>query len=146
MGKVIVKTKIKSYEDEVRARLGLITSDQIRQVEIDALVDTGATMLVLPRTVVDRLGLPTIRKVYATYANGQKEKKDVAGGLIIEIDNRFMTTDCVIEEGDKVKPLIGQIVLEGLDLNIDTKKQKLVPRPESPDLPMMEIYSRASRF
>ncbi|MDI6641450.1 MAG: hypothetical protein QME68_03955 [Elusimicrobiota bacterium] len=35
-------------------------------------------------------------------------------------------------------PLLGQIVLEDLDIWIDSKNGKLMPNPESPDMPMLD--------
>jgi hypothetical protein len=35
--------------------------------------------------------------------------------------------------------LLGQIVLEALDLLVDCPRQQLVPRPESPYLPTLKL-------
>ena len=65
------KIKLTNSQDEKDVRRGQMTGDQIRSVEIEALVDTGATMLMLPSDVVTALGLlpDGYRKV--RYADGR---------------------------------------------------------------------------
>ena len=95
-------------------------------------------MLVLPQNVVERLGLEIRRTVIVSYADERKEERPVAGPLTIRIGNRFMSTDCVV--GPPLsEPLIGQIVLEALDLIADCTNQTLTPRPESPDYPLLKL-------
>ena len=50
----------------------------------------------------------------ATY----KETRPVAGPVTVQIGNRFMNADCIIGPPQS-EPLIGQIVLEALDLVAD---------------------------
>jgi hypothetical protein len=49
-----------------------------------------------------------------------------------------METDCVVNPPAS-EPLLGQIILERLDLLVDCKEGKLVPRPESPYMPMLKL-------
>jgi hypothetical protein len=37
------------------------------------------------------------------------------------------------------EPLIGQLVLEELDLVVDCARNNLGPRPESPNLPLLKL-------
>ena len=58
MGKVVVTVRIENLEDLFDAEKGLISADAVRSVEThDALVDTGAVGLLLPRSMVAALGL-----------------------------------------------------------------------------------------
>ena len=58
MGKVVVTARIENLEDLFDAEKGLISPDAVRSVEVhDALVDTGATGLLLSRSMVAALGL-----------------------------------------------------------------------------------------
>lgn len=52
----------------------------------------------------------------------------------IELTNIF-----VLAEPIGATPLVGQVVLELLDLLIDPKSRKLIPNPKSPEMPMREI-------
>ncbi len=54
MGKVIVKIKVTNYSDIVLQRLKL-TKRKARQMEVEALVDTGATRLYLNPSVIKGL-------------------------------------------------------------------------------------------
>ena len=68
----------------------------------------------------------------------RQEERPVAGPLTIRIGNRFMSTDCIV--GPPLsEPLIGQIVLEALDLIADCTNRTLTPRPESPDYPLLKL-------
>ena len=68
IGEVRVKVKLTNALDEGLVRGGLLTVDQIRSCEVEALVDTGAIRSVLPRHIVEELGLATVRKTRARYA------------------------------------------------------------------------------
>ena len=48
MGRVMVNLKLTNDTDREMAARGIITADQVRTVEIEALVDTGATMMAIP--------------------------------------------------------------------------------------------------
>lgn len=138
MGEVVEKIELENYVDRYLADEGKIKSSQVRKVTIDALVDTGATLLVLPQEVVERLGLKASRKVIVTYADGRRDERDVAGVVIIKIGERHMSTDCVVGPPNSVA-LLGQIILEEMDLIVDPRQQKLTPRPESPFLPSLSM-------
>lgn len=139
MGRVIVKAKLTNYDDMVRSQAGGVPPEQIRSVEKDALVDTGATLLVLPADVAQQLGLSIIRQVNVTYADGRKESRGMARGVVIEIIGRDALVDAVVE-APGAKLLIGQVPLEVMDLIVDPKTGTVGPRPESPDTPLIEIY------
>ena len=139
MGKVISKIKLKNYQDEIRAQIGLLKAEEVREIELEGLVDSGATMLALPEEVVEKLGLPIVRETTVEYANGEKERRGVAGVVRAEILGRFGLFEALVgRKGTKV--LIGQVILEILDLIIDPKRGVLTPRPESPDMPLIEMY------
>ena len=59
MGKVLVAAKIENVFDIENRERGLLPADQVRGVEVeDALIDTGATTLLLPRRLIAALGSP----------------------------------------------------------------------------------------
>jgi len=45
----------------------------------------------------------------------------------------------VLEESNGTQPVIGQIVLEQLDLLVDRGTRKVIPNPRSPEMPMVGI-------
>jgi clan AA aspartic protease len=135
---VIVKTKIANHEDEVLAKRGILSAAKVRRIEVDALVDTGATLVSLPKNWADKLGLDLVRTVTARYGNNTKARKRIVGPAHLEIVGRDTYCDILVESPGSA-PLIGQVVLEELDLHVDPRKQALIPNPESPDMPLVEV-------
>jgi len=139
MGDVVVEIILENYIDRILSQRGYLEPQKIRTEKIRALADSGCTILALPQDLVERLGLEIrSEKVIVTYADERKEERLVAGILTVRIGERSMETDCVVNPPAS-DPLLGQIILERLDLLVDCKEGKLVPRPESPYLPMLKL-------
>jgi clan AA aspartic protease len=136
MGEVRVKTKLTNAVDEELSRRGLLSAAQIRTYEADAVVDTGAVRTILPIHVVQKLGLSERGKRIAEYADGRKDAVGVTSPVIIELEGRDTLEEALIL-GDEV--LIGQTVLEKLDLFVDCQRQKLIPNPAHPDQPVSKV-------
>jgi len=126
MGKIIEKVKITNLLEPSKS------------IEVEAVIDTGATMVVLPQNIVDELMLKKIREVKVRYANNSTESKSIYGVVTIEIKGRTGNFD-VLAEAEGSQPLIGQVVLEILDFVVDPRTRTLIPNPMSPEMPMMEI-------
>ena len=138
MGEIAVNVELENAEDRGFFERGHGQESDIRRTSIEAIVDTGAVMPVLPQSVVERLGVRIRRTAIVTYADERKEERPVAGPLTIDVCNRFMSTDCVV--GPPLgEALVGRIVLEALDLVADCTKHTLTPRPESPDYPQLKL-------
>ena len=58
----------------------------------------------------------------------------------LEIAGRKAVFD-VLVENEGAQPLIGQIVLERLDLIIEPSTGRVIPNPRSPETPMIEILA-----
>lgn len=138
MGEARITVKLENDRDLMRFEEGRIEAQAIRGAEIDAMVDTGAVMILLPQDVVEALGLEKIDKAIVTLANDEKIELDIAGTISLTACNRKMKTDCLVGP-PLCEPLIGQIVLERLDLIIDPLKRTITPRPESPYLPSLKL-------
>ena len=71
MGKVLVTAKIENLHDLFDERTGRLSADKVRSVEVsDALVDTGATMLSMPKRMITQLGLHPVRTRQARTSAG----------------------------------------------------------------------------
>ena len=138
MGEIVASMKLENTEDRGVVRRGLSDESTIRRATVEGVVDTGAVMLMLPEDVVGRLGLATQSEVVVTYANEYRETRQVAGPVTVQIGDRVTNADCVVGPPSS-EPLIGQIVLEALDLVADCRNQTLGPRPESPDRPLLKM-------
>ena len=138
MGEVVASIELENAADRGIVSQGLRDESTVRRTTVEGVVDTSAVMLMLPENVVGRLGLERQREVVVTYADERNETRPVAGPLTIRIGNRFMNTDCIV--GPPLsEPLIGQIVLEALDLVTDCTNRTLSPRPESPDRHLLKL-------
>src|SRR5438105_15219077 len=129
MGRVVVSARIENLEDLFLARTGHKTTDEVRTLEVDdALVDTGANMLSLPKSLIKKLGLKKFTSRTMRTAKGPV-KTDIYDAVRLTIQDRNCTIDvCQVAEGCPV--LIGQVPLEMLDFVVDPKRQRLIGNPE----------------
>ena len=138
MGEIVVNAELENPIDRGVFERGYGKESDIRRTSVRAVVDTGAVMLMLPQNVVERLGAAVSGTVIVTYADERREERSTAGPFTLRVCNRSMPVDCVV--GPPLsEPLIGQIVLERLDLIADCTNHVLVPRPESPDYPLLKL-------
>jgi predicted aspartyl protease len=136
LGEVRVKVTLTNAGDEVMVRRGLLSADKIRSYEANALVDTGAVRSVLPIQVVQHLGLAMVRKTRATYANDVTEDVHITEMVGFDLVDRRTTEEALVL-GSEV--LIGQTVLESLDLQVDCTNRRVIPNPAHPDQPVIKI-------
>ena len=136
MGEVRAKVKLINALDEMLARRGQLAFGQVRVYEADALVDTGAVRSIIPAQVVQQLGLALRGQRVAEYADGRRDIVGVTEPLIIEWHGRDTLEEALVL-GDEV--LLGQTVLEKLDLVADYVNQQLVPNPAHPDQPVSKV-------
>jgi clan AA aspartic protease len=136
MGAVRVKVKLTNAIDEELVKRGLLNPNLLRVHEAEALIDTGAVRTAIPVEVCEHLGLRIRSQEIAKYADGRQEAVGLTGPILIEIEGRE-TIEAAMVLGDIV--LIGQTVLETLDLLVDCKNQRLVPNPENPERPVLRV-------
>jgi len=136
MGEVRVKVKLTNSYDESSSRRGKISENEIRSYEADALVDTGAVSSVVPANVMEQLGVLATGDRIAEYADCRKDRVILTEPITFNIIGR-KTTEGVMVLGDEV--IIGQTILEVLDLQVDCCIQKLIPNPAHPDQPVVKI-------
>jgi predicted aspartyl protease len=130
IGKVVVAAKFENIGDILKASAGEIAVDQLRRVEVaDALVDTGATMLLLPKSIIQKLGLVEFRQRPSRGLGGHPEMH-IFTAVRLTVQGRDCTVD-VGEIPDEFPVLIGQVPLELLDWVVDTRGQKLVATPNT---------------
>lgn len=139
MGRVLVTAKIENLEDLYAVNLGVLTADKVRSIEVtDALVDTGATGLMVPTRFIAQLGLRSYRTRQARTAGGSTTIQ-VYGAVRLTIQGRDLTTD-VMEVPDDLPVLIGQMPLEGLDFVVDPHGQRLIGNPDHGGQHMVDIF------
>ena len=137
MGEVRASVVLENGDDRGLARRGVLEPGEVRRVEADVLADTGAVLVLLPQDMVEALGLGAMDRAVVTLANDQKIEMPIAGPLVLTALGRTMNTDCLVGP-PQCEPLLGQVVLERLDLIVDPTKGQLTVRPESPFLPSLK--------
>jgi len=97
-----------------------------QEKEIKFLVDTGATISVIPKDILKALRVKPTDKEEFELANG-KTKQFLLGELIIKLDGK--TGSFKIAFGpEKSQPLLGLVVLETFGYRVDPIARKLVKR------------------
>lgn len=106
-----------------------------QQVQVKALVDTGATFMCVTEEIALQLGFDTdeVSRQTVTLADGHQRKVPKIAPIEIGFENRSYVTEAVVL-GDE--PLLGVIPLEAMDLVVDPRRQELVVNPQHPNYPV----------
>jgi clan AA aspartic protease len=124
MGTVQAEITLINSRDKIMAKEGYIKEPEIRQVTVQAVVDTGAMTLVINEQLRQQLGLGIVGAKQATLADNTKRTVRVAETVELHWKNRSMTCQpWVVNEG---RTLLGAIPLENMDLMVDPVSQMLV--------------------
>jgi len=113
--------KLVNRRDAILFQEGYIKPKDVRQVIVkDALVDTGASNLSLPKRLIQQLGLTPVGKAKSITANGIVERTvySEVEFTILERSRTIQVTDLP----DNAPVLVGHIVMELLDLCLDIKR------------------------
>lgn len=139
VGKVLVRAEIENLEDLYQMKLGQLASDRVRRVAVDdAIVDTGATMLSLPKRLIDDLGLERVRTRRARTAMGVSDF-GVYSAVRLAVQGR----ECILEVAelpDECPVLIGQLPLEHMDWVVDPIGQRLIGNPAHGGEEMIDMF------
>ena len=133
MGEIRASITLENRDDRAVVDRGHGVEADIRRTSVEGIVDTGAMSLVIPEEIATELGLRPWGTRTVVYADERREERPVTD-VRIEIENLSTRTEAIVgAAGSQV--LIGQVVLEMLDLIADCKNQTLAPRhPEGPVL------------
>ena len=139
MGRTTEKVLIKNFGDIVLFQKGYIQESEIRSIEIDAIVDTGASYLCLPPKVIKELGLLFGHSTPVKTGNGKLELK-IYNGAEITIKDRTIQMQVMENRDDNVPALIGYLVLETMDWVVNPKTQEIMGNPENDGKWVMDMY------
>src|SRR5262249_20434241 len=118
VGRFSVEFEIANSGDLELMHRNLLPPEKVRRQRISGLVDSGATKLILPQTVVKQLGLRLGNRINVRYADGRRAQRREAEGVYVELLGRHGTFTAIVEPKRKTA-LVGAIVLEDLDLLVD---------------------------
>jgi len=138
VGEIVVEIELENAGDRYLAPTGDRAASEVRRETIQAIAERAVTMLMLPKDVVERLGVPETDRVSTISAGGRRGQAAVAGPLTIRIGNRETVTECIVLPED-AEAVVGLVVQNVLDLHPDPVNRTLGPRPESPDRPLLRV-------
>jgi predicted aspartyl protease len=127
MGRFSVEVEFTNADDLALVRSGHLPPEKVRRVKMRGVVDPGATRLVLPKSVVKMLGLPTSGTINVRYADGRMAVRDLVDNVHLTLLGRSSVFKASVEPRCE-SALIGAIVLEDLDFLVDSTLQQLRPR------------------
>ena len=137
MGLVYADIALVNSFDITAARKGLIAKEDIKQLSVKALVDTGAITLTINEAIASQLDLTVLERTDVVLADGSHSKRDVVGPVDIRFKNRSTSVRAlVLPQADEV--LLGAIPLEGMDVIIDPLAEQLIVHPDRPYLAQMK--------
>ena len=105
-------------------------------INVEAVVDTGATHLCVPEHVAVQLGLKEMYKREVTVADGRSTLCAYVGPAQITFANRGCFTGALVL-GDEV--LLGVVPMDDMDLVVSPVWQSVEVNPKSPDIPMAMV-------
>lgn len=125
------KIELANLSDLNLANRGVISPEEVRRVTVeDALVDTGATRLCLPKPIIEQLGLTPFSTAKARTAAGIVDRTiySEVRFTILAREGSLPITDLPAD----APVLVGHMVLEQLDLCLDIRKG-LIYNPDHGD-------------
>jgi clan AA aspartic protease len=125
MGEVRTEITLVNIGDQNDARRGYMPQDQVRQLTVNAVVDTGAWTLVINEETREKLGLRVEETNETTLAGGVKVQSRITEPVRVYWKNRRTTCEAVVLSGEE-DVLLGAYPLEGMDLTVNPKKQEVV--------------------
>lgn len=91
---------------------------------VSALVDTGASITVMPESLLRRLGVAPTRVARFQDASGRIQERGVAD-IPLRVEGMDVTASVMF--GEEGIFLLGSQTLEGLQLGVDPTNKRLVP-------------------
>jgi len=138
MGYVYAEIELTNEDDVVLHRHGVLPENQIKKITCKALVDSGAWDLVINEEIQKQLDLPVIERRAVEMADETVIEVDVAGPIEVRFENKRTIVGAVIIPGTS-GVLLGAYPMEGLDVMIDPKRERLLVNPPWPNNPKAHI-------
>jgi clan AA aspartic protease len=138
MGLVYADITLINGEDVMLAKRNIIGKEEIKEMTIKMLVDTGAYMMAINDTIQSQIELPFIEKRKVQLADSKVVEYDVVGPVEVRFANRRATCNAFVLPGDS-EPLLGAIPMEEMDVLVHPQRQQLVVNPEHPNYAVLKM-------
>ena len=119
-------------DDLALERAGYLKPSQVSRVQVSAFGDSGASMLAISRSLARLLNLNKVDEVQTELAHGEVMQAEVVGPIEVRFANRRASVDAVVIEAE-TEVLLGAIPMQGMDVMIDPKCERLIVNPDSPN-------------
>ena len=138
MGLVKAEIELVNAGDTSLFEGGFIKQNEIRKINVIALVDSGSVMMAINETTKTQLGLKVRDTRSAELADGTIRELEVVGPIEVRFKNRFSITNAMVLPGNQ-EILLGAIPMEEMDVLIHPSKKELIVNPEHPNKPQMVL-------
>jgi len=125
MGLVFENITIKNAGDVRDARRGIIGVPDIHQIDVRAIVDTGAEFIVISEDIRQKLQLDILGNKKVTLANDDPKICQLTEPVIVQWKDRDTVVQALVLDGAS-EVLLGAIPLEGMNLMVDPVNQRLI--------------------
>ena len=114
-------------------RLANDAKPELEDIDIEAMVDTGALHLCIPDHVALQLQLRTLETREVILADGKPHQVPYVSPVRIELLGRHSVCGALVL-GNQV--LLGAIAMEDMDLIVEPARRKVSVNPQAPNIPM----------
>jgi hypothetical protein len=116
---------LKNPTDVLDARRGYIKASEVRQVTVQAMVDTGSSELVISEEVRQKLGLEIEGSQKVEFANNAIEDCPITEPVRVYWKDRDAACKTTVIPGDG-EVLLGALPMEAMDLMVHPLRQEVV--------------------
>ena len=138
MGLVYADITLINGEDLILAKRHILGQEEVKQMNLNILVDTGAYNLCINEEIQEELQFPIVEKRKAETADGRIVECDVVDNVQVRFKNRATTCRAMILPGSS-EPLLGAIPLEDMDVLIHPQLQEMIVNPDHPYFTQMKL-------
>ena len=125
MGEVRTEITLVNLRDAGKAQDGIIPQEEVRRLAVNAVVDTGARILVINEETREKLGLRVKENNETILAGGGTVPSQITEYVEVLWKDRETACRALVLPGEK-EVLLGAYPLEGMDLMVHPKRQEVV--------------------
>lgn len=138
MGLVHGDIELINGEDLTLAKRHIIGEEDIKRLQINMLVDSGALNLCINEVIQEQLQFPVVGKRSAETADGRIIECLLVDFVVVKFKNRETTCRAMVLPANS-EPLLGAIPMEDMDVIIHPQRQELLVNPEHPYMAQMKL-------
>jgi len=138
MGLVYADITLINGEDLILAKRHYIGEEEVKQMHITMLVETGSYNLCINEEIQTQLKFPVVERRAGETADGRIIECDVVDNVQVRFKNRATTCRAMVLPAG-CEPLLGAIPLEDMDVIIHPQSQQLIVNPDHPFYAQMKL-------